>query len=121
MVETEESHLSKWFDLKEKHGFGIQWDFVSGPWLPMPDDIFDLVTSYSVLEHIPDKETALREAVRVLKPEGLLCLTFDLCEPSLGMTFPEWNGTALDMETFDRLVWAHEELQPLDPQARWNI
>jgi len=55
MVETEESYLSKWLELKEKHGFGLQWDFVSGPLVPMPNDTFDFVTSYSVLEHIPDK------------------------------------------------------------------
>lgn len=32
----------------------------------------------------------------MLKPGGLLCLTSDICEPALGMTFPEWNRTALD-------------------------
>jgi polysaccharide pyruvyl transferase WcaK-like protein len=39
----------------------------------------------------------------------------------MGMTFPEWNGSALDMGTFDRLVWGHPDLQPLDPTAGWNI
>ncbi len=121
MIETEKAHATKWRELKEKNGFDIRWDIVSGPLLPLPDDTFDVVTSYSVLEHIPDKDTALNEAIRVLKPGGLLCLTFDICEQSLGMTFPEWNGTALDMETFDRLVWHREELRPVDPEATWNV
>jgi len=121
MVETDESHLPKWHELEEKHEFGMAWDIVSGPLLPLPDDTFDLVTSYSVLEHIPDKEAAFQEAVRVLKPGGLLCMTFDICEPSLGMTFPEWNGAALDMGTFDRLVWGCNELTPLSSEAQWNI
>ncbi len=85
------------------------------------EDAFDLVTSYSVLEHIPDKDAALEEAIRVLKPGGILCLTFDICERSRGMTFPEWNGTALDMKSFDQLIWQRNELQPVDPESQWNI
>jgi polysaccharide pyruvyl transferase WcaK-like protein/SAM-dependent methyltransferase len=121
MVETEAAHISKWQELKEKHGFDIRWDIVSGPQLPLPGDTFDLVTSYSVLEHIPDKDAALEEAIRVLKPGGVFCLTFDICERSRGMTFPEWNGTALDMESFDRLIWQSKKLQPVDPESQWNI
>ena len=51
----------------------------------MTDETFDVVTSFSVIEHIEDKQSVLDEMVRVLKPGGLLCLTFDICEPSLGM------------------------------------
>lgn len=121
LVETEAAHSPKWQAIKEKQAFDVDWDIVSGPQLPYADDTFDLVTSYSVLEHIPDKETALEEATRVLKPGGMICLTFDICEGTRGMTFPEWNGTALDMESFDRLVWQSKALQPLDPEAQWNI
>jgi SAM-dependent methyltransferase len=121
MVEIEKVYESKWRELNEKHGFGIRWEFVSGPLLHAPDNSFDLVSSYSVLEHMPDKERALDEAIRVLKPGGLLCLTFDICEQSMGMSFPEWNGLALDMEGFDRIVWHNEKLKPLDPSADWNI
>ena len=120
MVETEPAHEKKWLALKERNGFEVSWHLVSGPELPVAGETCDLVTSYSVIEHISDKETAVDEAVRVLKPGGLLCLTFDVCEQSRGMTFPEWNGVALDMEAFDRLVWRRGDLEPLDPAARWN-
>jgi polysaccharide pyruvyl transferase WcaK-like protein/SAM-dependent methyltransferase len=121
MVETEAAYISKWRDLKEKQGFDVRWDIVSGSQLPFPVDTFDLVTSYSVLEHIPDKDTAIEETLRVLKPGGVFCLTFDICEHSQGMTFPEWNGAALDMKSFDQLIWQSHKLQPLDPEAQWNI
>ncbi len=121
MVETDTTHHPKWQELKENHGFAVHGDLISGTRLPMAKEMFDLVTSFSVIEHISDKQGALEEALRVLKPDGLLCLTFDICEASQGMTFPEWNGTALDLETFDRLIWCHQDLQPLDPLAAWNI
>ena len=122
MTETDPAHLAKWEELRKAHDLAIHWDLISGPRdLPMTDETFDVVTSFSVIEHIDDKQSALDEAVRVLKPGGLLCLTFDICEASLGMTFPEWNGRALDLETFDQLIWNRVDLEPLDPLAPWNI
>lgn len=120
LVETDRAYEKQWRELREKNGFDVRADWATGPVLPLGDETFDLVTSYSVIEHIDDKETAISEAIRVLKPGGLLCLTFDVCEPSRGMTFPEWNGRAIDMETFDRLVWRRGDLEPLHPPAEWN-
>ncbi|MGF6789690.1 methyltransferase domain-containing protein [Paraburkholderia sp. 35.1] len=45
--------------------------------LPAADASFDVVLSVSVVEHIVYKQYALKEALRVLKPGGLLILTFD--------------------------------------------
>lgn len=45
--------------------------------LPFPDDAFDVVTSALAIHNIPDagqRERAVREAVRVLKPGGRLVL-----------------------------------------------
>lgn len=44
----------------------------SGEVLPFKNGSFDLVTSFSVLEHIRNQQQALREWVRVLKPGGVL-------------------------------------------------
>ncbi len=59
--------------------------------LPYADQIFDLVTSISVLEHIPDYEDslAIEEMWRVLKPGGKLIITI----PCAKNSYEEWRDT----------------------------
>jgi SAM-dependent methyltransferase len=44
--------------------------------LPFPDDSFDVVLSYDVLEHVDDPRAALGEIARVLSDEGSAWLVF---------------------------------------------
>ena len=54
-----------------------EFDFVrgSGMKLPFDDGVFDIVTSFEVLEHLPDDGKAVAEAIRVLKIGGILFFT----------------------------------------------
>lgn len=52
--------------------------FISGqvpPLKQVPDNTFDYVVSFQVIEHIPDDKLFVQELQRVLKPGGLLLLT----------------------------------------------
>lgn len=49
--------------------------------LPFNNDFFDLVYTITVLQEIPDKNKALTEIKRVLKPEGILAVTEFLPDP----------------------------------------
>jgi ubiquinone/menaquinone biosynthesis C-methylase UbiE len=44
--------------------------------LPFEGESFDLVTAFSLIEHVPDQERMLREGLRVLKKGGKLVMQF---------------------------------------------
>ena len=51
-----------------------RYAIADGHELPFPDDGFDLVVSYNVLQNVADLPRAVREINRVLKPGGALCV-----------------------------------------------
>jgi SAM-dependent methyltransferase len=53
-------------------GGGITYRLASGTQLPYPDASFDFATAFMSLMDMPDHELALREALRVLRPNGFL-------------------------------------------------
>ncbi len=89
--------------------------------LALPTASFDVYQSVSILEHVPDKAKALKEAARVVRPGGLLLMTFDICEAEMGMTFPQWNGRAVSMAELDKLFadcpWFERGLV----DVAWNV
>jgi SAM-dependent methyltransferase len=53
----------------------------SGSIFPFREAVFDLVFLVAVLGEIPDKDAALRECLRVLRPGGTLAVTESLPDP----------------------------------------
>jgi ubiquinone/menaquinone biosynthesis C-methylase UbiE len=58
----------------------IQLDWADCKQLPHADELFDAVISNSIIHHIPEPITVLREAVRVCRAGGLLFIR-DLARP----------------------------------------
>jgi len=61
----------------------VKFQKVSGENLPFSDDTFDVVTSNGVINLIPDKETAMSEIIRVLKPAGRLMVADQIAAGSV--------------------------------------
>lgn len=99
--------------------YPLDWTFVSDEGLPFPDESFDTVTSFSVIEHQSNKEFAISEAVRVLRPGGMLAISFDLFEVGHGMVYPHEYGHALTMEEFETLIWYRHGWREAS-MIKWN-
>jgi SAM-dependent methyltransferase len=119
LIETDRQWVERWEALRNELGVDIDWMFVDGESLPLPDRSADAVTSFSVIEHQRSKDLAVSEIARVLKPGCPLFLSFDICETDMGMTFPEWNGRALTMGEFDRVIGTHPCFKRAGTPA-WN-
>ena len=83
--------------------------------VPAPSGAYDAVTCISVVEHVPHKAYVLAEALRLLRPGGVLVLTFDLA------TAPERFEDGMRREIFGpariaaTLARLGLEAPPLDP------
>jgi 2-polyprenyl-3-methyl-5-hydroxy-6-metoxy-1,4-benzoquinol methylase len=63
----------------------------SGFDLPFPAGTFDLVTSFQVLEHVPDAPAFLRELARVARPGGMVILATPNAATRLYPGMTPWN------------------------------
>ena len=61
----------------------LNFQKVSGEDLPFADDTFDVVISNGVINLIPDKEAAISEIMRVLKPKGRLMVADQIAAGSV--------------------------------------
>ncbi len=120
LIETDAQWIPQWETLRAQLGVEVDWHLVDSERLPLPDASADVLTSFSVIEHQPDKAAALAEVARVLKPGGRLAISFDICEPEMGMAFPAWNGRALTLHEFETHVWRHPAFGQTKAPT-WNI
>ncbi|HDP94165.1 MAG TPA: class I SAM-dependent methyltransferase [Candidatus Aminicenantes bacterium] len=67
--------------------------------IEFPENMFDQVISVCVIEHIENQELAIREMARVLKPGGVLSMTFDY-----GYREPGCNGFMSPAEVEERII-----------------
>lgn len=109
-----------WQKASQALGVKVHKRILNAQNLDIPTSSLDIYLSLSVIEHVPDKTRAICEAARVLRPEGLLVMTFDICEPDMGMTFPEWNGRALSMHEFDSLFRDSSWFESGLTELAWN-
>ena len=119
LIETKSNWVEQWEAVRQKLEVNVDWIITESSQLPIESASIDTVTSLSVIEHQENKETAINEIVRVLKPGGYLGISFDICEPDYGMTYPDWGGTPLTLSSFEQLIWFHHAFGNNQP-PEWN-
>ena len=72
-------------------GESARFEVIDGLGLPFPDDSFDLVTSFQVVEHVADPVPYLQEIRRVLRPGGIAILTTPNAAIRLDPGMTPWN------------------------------
>jgi ADP-heptose:LPS heptosyltransferase len=106
---------NQYFQFARTNGFKA--DFGSVYNIPSADNSYDIVTCISVFEHIPYKKFAIKEFLRVLRPGGLLILTFDFVEKTRA-TIEGARTEILDLNTLTELLdenlITYEEIFSLD-------
>ena len=119
IVETQTNWVQQWEAVRRNLAVEVDWIITDSSQLPIETAAMDVVTSLSVIEHQEDKSMAVNETVRVLKPGGYLGISFDICEPDYGMSYPEWGGTPLTLTAFEKLIWYHPAFGNHQP-PKWN-
>jgi SAM-dependent methyltransferase len=88
---------------------------IESAWPSLPDSSFDLVLFISVLEHLPEPLSALRECRRILKPEGQMLLNVPTWRGKVFLEFSAFRlGTSPACEMDDhRMYYDKRDLWPL--------
>ena len=77
-LESDESEYAKknWLESAKKVGVDhlITYKPFNAEKMPFEDESFDAIFLSGTLHHIDDEQAAFRESVRVLKPDGIICI-----------------------------------------------
>ena len=97
--------------LAQSRGYEVrQGDATKG--IPFPDASFDLVTALDVIEHVDEDEAILREAYRVLRPNGLIAIS---------MPAFQWLWSHNDELNAHKRRYSARELRQRVERAGFNI
>lgn len=86
----------------------IKGDAMSLP-AEIEDESFDVVSMLALLEHLPDPNRALAEAMRVLKPGAIVVAscpnpTWDRVAGKLGMVDDDYHMTQIDLRCLQQMM-----------------
>jgi SAM-dependent methyltransferase len=77
---------------KAKHGdSGIDFGVTDGTRIPFPDNSFDLITCFQIIEHLVEYEGFMSEVKRVLTPDGVVIFTTPNALQRLDPGMKPWN------------------------------
>ncbi len=106
MTDINPSMLAKGRDRLIDDGFfdNVQYAIADAEMLPFDDDYFDCVTIAFGLRNVTEKNNALKEMCRVLKPGGK-CIILEFSKPHAG-----WFNSMYDWYSFSMLPWLGEKI-----------
>ena len=112
--------MQQWESVSQLSGIKVDRKRLDAQYIKLPPASLDVYLSVSVLEHIPNKARTLMEAARVVKPGGLVILTFDVCQEGFGMKYPRKFDKAVTLEQIDQLIEGNPFFDQDCGQIPWN-
>ena len=101
---------------------GARMSVANAEQLPFDTDEFDAIVTTDAFEHIPDDAAAMREAFRVLKPEGAMALYTPTENGLLSKTpFAEYYHDSEHSYLLDQRYYTKESLRLLAEQAGFTV
>jgi protein-tyrosine sulfotransferase len=120
LFEADPAWTPAWEKLRSNLNVRVDWHITATENLPLPAASADAVVSFSSIQQMHERARHIDEIARVLKPGARLCLSFDVCEQGMGMTYPAWSGRALTLAAFEREIWLHPAFGNQTKPA-WNL
>lgn len=105
-IDLDEGHIAYAKNSAKTNGLNINYQVANIKNLPFEDDSFDLIYSYTVVEHLPFNDF-IEEQKRVLKPDGKVVI----------MTVEAKQQTCSEFEFLDEEIFKHFDVkleQPAD-------
>jgi SAM-dependent methyltransferase len=84
--------------------------------MPFPSASFDVVTANQVIEHVRRTDVLLREIRRVLKPDGLACISTNNLSSWHNVVALGLGMQPMPMHVSDEIIVGN----PLNPEHRWG-
>ena len=84
--------------------------------IPFPSESFDLVSANQVIEHVRRTDVLLREIRRVLKPDGVACISTNNLSSWHNVVSLGLGMQPMPMHVSDEIIVGN----PLNPEHRWG-
>ncbi|MDO4182906.1 MAG: bifunctional demethylmenaquinone methyltransferase/2-methoxy-6-polyprenyl-1,4-benzoquinol methylase UbiE [Coriobacteriia bacterium] len=122
MLEVAQEHYAQ----GSADGVPMEFQVVDAQNMPFEDESFDVLTMAYGIRNMPERERALREMHRVLKPGGqLVCLEFStpqnpvwrgLYHVYLQVLIPFWGGVAAGRENVEGFTYLSKSIKAFPDQ-----
>jgi hypothetical protein len=91
--------------------------------IPFQDDVFDIVHSQAVFEHVADPQSAASELIRVTKPGGIILTEVAFLQPLHAVPFHFFNMTLWGVEELFKSceLLASDWFGPLSETVMWLL
>jgi ubiquinone/menaquinone biosynthesis C-methylase UbiE len=75
-IDVDQNYIDAATHFAQRRGIQARYVVATGENLPFPDESFDAILSFDVMEHVRNVSKTMQECYRVLKPGGSLLLVF---------------------------------------------